>query len=575
MKVLLPYLKKYKGKALFAPLFKMLEALMDLFVPLVVADLIDVGVKNGDRTYIISRVLLLIALALVALLFSFTAQYFSAKASVGFASDVRQALFDHVMQLSHKQLEDIGSDTLMTRLTSDMNQVQTGLNMALRLLLRSPFIVFGSFIMALTINVKCALVFAVAIPVLLIIVLTIMLVTIPMFKKVQAKLDHLSLLVRENLTGVRVIRAFGKEKEKVEEFDQANDSFTAYNLLTGRITALMNPLTYLLVNLATAVLIYVGAVQVNMGGLLQGQVVALYNYMAQMIVELIKLSSLLITINKALACSQRVADIMNMESDMKYGNEEAVLQEHGTIRFEDVCFAYSESSKNAIDHVSFDVKQGETIGIIGGTGSGKSTLVQLVDRFYDINEGTLFIDGVNIKDFTKQQLRSLIGYVPQKAALFAGTIRDNIKVGNQEASDACIEEALQIAQAKEVVDAKEGRLDYVLEANGRNLSGGQRQRMTIARAVVRKPEILILDDSASALDFATDARLRQSIHTMNHTTVLLVSQRIGTVMGCDQILVLDNGRLAGSGKHEELLQNCSVYREIYESQFPERKEEKR
>ena len=572
MKVLLPYLKKYRHQAFFAPLFKMLEALMDLFVPLVVADLIDIGVRNGDRSYIISRVLLLIGMAFVALLFSFTAQYFSARASVGFASDVRQSLFDHVMQLSHGQLENIGSDTLMTRLTSDMNQVQTGLNMALRLLLRSPFIVFGSFIMALTINVRCALVFAVAIPVLLVIVMSIMLITIPMFRKVQAKLDHISLLVRENLTGVRVIRAFGKEKEKMKEFDQANDDFTAYNLLTGRITALMNPLTYLLVNLATAVLIYIGAVHVNMGDLMQGQVVALYNYMAQMIVELIKLSSLLITINKALACAGRVSDVLNMECDMHYENKDVTLTQHGTISFEDVSFAYGSNSKNAIDHISFDIQEGETVGIIGGTGSGKSTLVQLIERFYDVKQGQVKVDGYSVTEYPKQQLRDLVGYVPQKAALFAGTIRDNIRVGNQSATDSDIEEALSIAQAKEVADAKEGRLDYVLEAGGRNLSGGQRQRMTIARAVVRKPETLILDDSASALDFATDAKLRQAVHTMKNTTVLLVSQRIGTVMGCDQILVLDNGRLAGKGTHEELLKNCSVYAEIYDSQFPDQRE---
>ena len=572
MKVLLPYLKKYRHQAFFAPLFKMLEALMDLFVPLVVADLIDVGVRNGDRSYIISRVLLLIVMAVVALLFSFTAQYFSARASVGFASDVRQSLFDHVMQLSHGQLENIGSDTLMTRLTSDMNQVQTGLNMGLRLLLRSPFIVFGSFIMALTINVRCALVFAVAIPVLLVIVMSIMLVTIPMFRKVQAKLDHISLLVRENLTGVRVIRAFGKEKEKAKEFDQANDDFTAYNLLTGRITALMNPLTYLLVNLATAVLIYIGAVHVNMGDLMQGQVVALYNYMAQMIVELIKLSSLLITINKALACAGRVSEVMNMKCDMHYDMDDVTVSQHGTISFEDVCFAYGDNSKNAIDHISFDIHEGEIVGIIGGTGSGKSTLVQLIERFYDVKQGSVKVDGHSVTEYPKRQLRDLIGYVPQKAALFAGSIRDNIKIGKMDAADSEIEDALAIAQAKEVVDAKEGRLDYVLEAGGRNLSGGQRQRMTIARAVVRKPEILILDDSASALDFATDAKLRQAVHAMKNTTVLLVSQRIGTVMGCDQILVLDNGRLAGKGTHDELLKNCPVYEEIYDSQFPGRRE---
>lgn len=572
MKVLLPYLKKYRHQAFFAPLFKMLEALMDLFVPLVVADLIDVGIAKGDRAYIVSHVILLVVLAIVALLFSFTAQYFSARASVGFASDLRQALFDHVMQLSHGQLENIGSDTLMTRLTSDMNQVQTGLNMALRLLLRSPFIVFGSFIMAVTINVRCALVFAVAIPVLLVIVMSIMLVTIPMFRKVQAKLDHISLLVRENLSGVRVIRAFGKEKEKVQEFDLANDAFTAYNLRTGRITALMNPLTYLLVNLATAVLIYTGAVHVNMGDLMQGQVVALYNYMAQMIVELIKLSSLVITINKALACAGRVADVMNMKCDMHYETNEVSLHQHGTVTFENVCFAYGNSSKNAIDHISFEIHQGETVGIIGGTGSGKSTLVQLIERFYDAQEGIVKVDGYPVTDFPKHQLRNLVGYVPQKAALFAGTIRDNIKVGNQDATDEDIEEAVTIAQAREVVDGKEGRLDYVLEAGGRNLSGGQRQRMTIARAVVRKPEVLILDDSASALDFATDAKLRHAIHTMKDTTVLLVSQRIGTVMGCDQILVMDNGRLVGKGKHEELLENCPVYEEIYDSQFPDHSE---
>ena len=545
---------------------------MDLFVPLVVADLIDNGISSGNREYIFTRILLLIGLALTALLFSFTAQFFSAKASVGFASDVRQALFDHVTELSQSQLESIGSDTLMTRLTSDMNQIQTGLNMALRLLLRSPFIVFGSFVMALTINVKCALVFAVAIPVLMIIVMGIMLVTIPMYRKVQAKLDHLSLLVRENLTGVRVIRAFGREKESVRNFDRANDSLTSYNLLTGRITALMNPVTYLLVNLATAVLIYVGAIQVNMGTLLQGQVVALYNYMAQMIVELIKLSSLLITINKALACAGRVSDVLKTECDMKYTDQEVITCEQGTVSFDNVSFAYGKAGKNAVDHISFHVGKGQTVGIIGGTGSGKSTLVSLLDRFYDCDEGKILVDGIPVADFPKHQLRSIIGLVPQKASLFAGTIRDNMKVGNEQATDDEIEEAVTIAQAREVVDGKEGGLDYVLEANARNLSGGQKQRLTIARAVVQKPEILILDDSASALDFATDARLRKAIHTMKDTTVLLVSQRIGTVMGCDSILVLDNGRLAGVGTHQQLMKNCRIYQEIYDSQFPEKKE---
>lgn len=561
-------MRQYRFQAVLAPLFKMAEALMDLFVPVVVADIIDIGVTGNDMNYIVSRIMILVGLALSSLLFSFTAQYFSARASVGFAADVRQALFEHVTHFSMHIVDRIGSDTLLTRLTSDINQIQTGVNMTLRLLLRSPFIVFGSFIMALRIDVKAAVIFACAIPLLFAGVLAIMLVTIPMYAKVQKKLDHLSLLTRQSLTGVRVIRAFGREKAVVSEFDEANSDLAGYSTFTSRITALLNPMTFLIVNVATVILIYTGGLQVNAGHLLQGQVVALYNYMAQMIVELIKLSSLFITINKALACAGRVSDLLNTENDMHFETENVQKQECGTVVFDHVGFSYNKNGKYALQDISFTAEKGQTIGIIGGTGSGKTTLVSLLDRFYDIDEGSITIDGNAIQAYPEKQLRSIVSLVPQKARVFAGTIRDNLKMADPDADDERLMKAVEIAQATEVIANKENGLDEMLEQGGTNLSGGQRQRLTIARALVGHPEILILDDSASALDFATDARLRKAIRGLKDMTVFIVSQRIGTVKDCDQILVLDHGRLVGKGSHEQLLDTCEIYQEIMASQFP-------
>lgn len=572
MKHLYTYFRKYRLQAVLAPLFKMMEALMDLFVPLVVADLIDIGIAGNDMHYILSRIVILVVLAALSLGFSFTAQYFSARAAVGFACDVREGLFEHMYSLSLSQTEKIGTDTLMTRLTSDVNQIQTGLNMALRLLLRSPFIVFGSMIMAFTVDVKAALVFCVAIPVLLVFVLGVMLVSIPMFRTIQAKLDRLTRLTRENLTGVRVIRAFAKERKTVQDFDEANDALMSFSMKTGRISALLNPVTFLIVNLATAGLIYIGAIRVNCGALGQGQVIALYNYMAQMIVELIKLSSLMITINRALASAGRVSDIFAIEPDMAYGTETVETEEHGTVKFDHVSFRYSDHAKDAVSDISFEVKPGETIGIIGGTGSGKTTLVSLLERFYDACEGTVFLDGHDIKEYSRSQLHGTVCSVLQKSVLFAGTIRDNMKMAKADATDEEIHAALNIAQADEFVTGKEGGLDYMLEQGGKNLSGGQKQRLSIARAVLARPEILILDDSASALDFATDAKLRQAIASLKGCTVFMISQRIGTVKNCDRILVMDRGNLVGNDTHEKLLEHCEIYAQIYESQFPKEAE---
>ena len=566
MKNLGEFLKPYRLQAVAAPLFKMLEAFMDLFVPLVVADLIDTAIVAGSIQMIIMRVYLLVVLALVSLGFAVTAQYFSALAAVGFACDIREALFVHVQSLSIGQCEKTGADTLMTRLTSDISQIQTALNMGLRLLLRSPFIVFGSLIMAFTIDVKAAMVFCVAIPVLLIIVLGIMLVTIPMFKKVQGYLDHLSALTRENLSGVRVVRAFTQEKKTVQDFRKADDIYTSFAIFTGRITAFLNPVTFLIVNIATCYLIHTGALQVNAGILQQGQVVALYNYMAQMIVELIKLSSLMITLNKGIACASRVSDVLSVTPDMTYGNTYVKSEEKGTIRFDHVSASYHTHGTPALQDISFTAKAGQAIGIIGGTGSGKSTLVRVMMRAMDIKSGEIQLNGHPIQDYPKQQLSSIFGVVPQKATLFSGTIRENMQMGNQDASDEKIMEAIQIAQATEVVEGKKDGLDTVIEQGGKNLSGGQKQRLSIARAIVSDPQILILDDSASALDFATDARLRKAIATIKGCTVFLISQRISTVRECDQILVLDHGRLVGTGTHQQLLSSCSIYQEINDSQ---------
>ncbi len=568
------YLKGYEKEAVCAPLFKLLEALMDLIVPLIVASMIDVGIARGDRGYIAARMAMLFGLAAVGLAFSITAQWFSAKASVGFGTKLRQALFDHVQSLSYRELDTIGTDTMITRLTSDINQVQTGLNMGLRLLLRSPFVVLGSCVFAFMIDVKSALVFAVAIPLLGIVIFGIMLVSIPLFRKVQTALDGLLSVTRENLTGARVIRAFRREQDSVAEFDKKNDNLTKLNLFVGRVSALMNPVSYAMINIATIILIYVGAVRVNIGALEQGQVVALYNYMAQMIVELIKLASLIITINKSLACADRVAGVFEMTPSIANGTSEVdVNSDVPVVAFDDVTFTYAGASAPSLEHVSFQALKGQTIGIIGGTGSGKSTLVNLIPRFYDAAEGSIKVYGSDIQSVDLNSLLSMTGVVPQKAQLFAGTIRDNMKWGKEDATDAEIWEALETAQAKEVVEGKDGQLDFRLEQNGKNLSGGQKQRLTIARALIKKPQILILDDSSSALDFATDAKLRVALHNLSwKLTVFVVSQRAASVMYADDILVLDDGKIVGHGTHDELMESNEIYQEIYYSQFPREEE---
>ena len=573
MRSLAVYLKNYKKESILAPFFKFLEVVFDLIVPIVIAQIIDVGIANHDNRYIVQRFFILILMAALGLASSITAQFFAAKASVGFATKLRQAVYDHVQHLSFTELDTLGTDTLITRLTDDINQVQNGLNMGLRLLLRSPFIVLGSMVMAFTIDFKCALVFAVAIPFLFLVVFVIMFLSIPLFKKVQGKLDTVTGLTRENLTGVRVIRAFCREKEAVAEFDTRNQELTKLNLFVGKLSALLNPVTYVLINIATVILIQKAGVEVNLGGMQQGQVVALYNYMAQMIVELIKLASLIITLNKSAACAGRVADILKVKSTMDYPSATTASgsdSSENAIVFNDVTFEYSKAGAPSLSHISFSVKKGQTVGIIGGTGSGKTTLVNLISRFYDASKGTVLLDGQNIENYTRNDLRSRIGVVPQKAALFKGSIRDNLKWGREDASDEDLWQALTTAQGKEVVEGKPGQLDFMLEQNGKNLSGGQKQRLTIARALVKKPEILILDDSASALDFATDAALRKSLNRLDwKVTTFLVSQRSSSIQQADLILVLDNGTLAGKGTHAELLRTCDTYREIYFSQFPE------
>ena len=573
MRSLAVYLKNYKKESILAPFFKFLEVVFDLIVPIIIAQIIDVGIAHHDNGYIVQRFFILILMAAFGLTCSITAQFFAAKASVGFATKLRQAVYDHVQRLSFTELDTLGTDTLITRLTDDINQVQNGLNMGLRLLLRSPFIVLGSMVMAFTIDFKCALVFAVAIPFLFLVVFVIMFLSIPLFKKVQGKLDTVTGLTRQNLTGVRVIRAFCREKEAVQEFDTRNDELTKLNLFVGRLSALLNPITYVLINIATVILIQKAGVEVNLGGMQQGQVVALYNYMAQMIVELIKLASLIITLNKSAACAGRVADILKVKSSMDYPTATASsATSDDAVVFDDVTFEYSGAGAPSLSHISFSVKKGQTVGIIGGTGSGKTTLVNLISRFYDATKGTVLLDGQNIENYERNDLRSKIGVVPQKAALFKGSIRDNMKWGREDATDGDLWQALTTAQGKDVVEGKPGQLDFELEQNGKNLSGGQKQRLTIARALVKKPEILILDDSASALDFATDAALRKALNKLDwNVTTFLVSQRSSSIQQADLILVLDNGNLAGKGTHADLLQTCETYREIYFSQFPEEK----
>lgn len=573
MKYVFSYLKDYKKESVLAPLFKLLEALFDLFVPLVVARIIDYGIKERNQSYVFQQVGLLALLALLGITASITAQWFAAKASVGLASQLRQAAFDKVEKFSFANLDQLPPSTLITRLTSDINQVQTGFNMALRLLLRSPFIVFGSMIAAFTVNVKAALIFAIVIPLLSLVVFGIMLVSIPLYRKVQKRLDEITRLSNENLAGVRVIRAFRKERAAVAKFDEKVSAMTKLNEFVGRLSAAMNPVTYVMINIAAIVLIQVGAVQVNTGAMAQGQVVALYNYLAQIIVELIKLASLIITINRAWACGDRVGQVLATENDLTYPKAGPKVT-NSQVDFKNVSFTYPAASAPAVSNLTFTIKPAATVGIIGGTGSGKSTLLKLLTRFYDCGEGEIKLGGVSIKELTQEELLNQYALVPQKAQLFAGSIRDNLLMGRLEASDEELWQALSLAQAKDVVLAKPGQLDFQLEQEGRNLSGGQKQRLTIARALVKQAPLLILDDSDSALDLATGARLRQALASLKDVTKILVSQRASSIMQADQILVLDDGKLVASGKHEELLANCQVYQEIYYSQFPKEKEAK-
>ena len=619
------YIKGYELQSIFAPLFKLFEALMDLLVPIVVARIIDNGIATGNDAYVMKYFWLLILLAAAGLLFSITAQWFAANASVGFATALRKDLFKHIQSFSYSALDKAGTDTLITRMTSDVNLVQNGVNMALRLLLRSPFIVLGAMIMSFTIDFRCALVFAVAIPVLSIVVAAIMLITIPLFKKVQAALDNVLGITRSNLTGVRVIRAFCKEEDEIAEFDEKNIYLTKLNEFSGRISALMNPMTFLLVNIATIFLIRQGAVRVDIGVIKQGDVVAMYNYMAQMIVELVKFASLMVTINKGLAGANRVADVFEIDPGMVCQNDEDKLTDaynngenakaetkglteknNGrmakaggrkgkknrkqsrnadkntgsgmndknltVVKFKNVSFGYNKDGDEAVSDLDFEIRRGQTVGVIGATGSGKTTLVNLIPGFYDATSGDVFVDEKNVRDYSKTELLSKFGIVPQKAVLFEGTIRDNLLWGNENADDKELWKAIETAQATEVVKGKDDQLGAYVEQNGKNFSGGQRQRLTIARALVKKPEILILDDSASALDFATDARLRAAIAKLDkNMTVFIVSQRTSSIKNADIILVMDDGRIVGKGNHEELMKDCDVYQEIYYSQFPEEK----
>ena len=570
MRKLLRFLKPYTKETILGPLFKLLEASFDLFVPLVVAQIIDVGIEGGNKAVIYKNCLILVALGIIGLICAVTAQYFAARAAVGFASNVRHSLFSHIGKLSYSDLDRAGSSTMITRMTSDVNQVQSGVNLTLRLVLRSPFVVFGAMIMAFTVDPTSASVFAVTIPVLSVVVFGIMLVCLPLYKKVQERLDGVTGSTRENLTGVRVIRAFCKEQDEVDTFEERNALLTMVQNRVGRISALLNPLSYALVNLAIVVLIYVGALQVDSGDISQGEVIALYNYMSQILVELIKLASLIITITKAIACGRRVQSLLDVEPTMDMPDEgKNPPQPQGeVVRFDHVSMAYAGAGDVVLHDISFSAARGEVIGVIGGTGSGKSTLVNLIPRFYDVSEGEVSVNGTPVKEWSAERLRERIGVVPQKAVLFRGTIRDNLRWGNENATEQDMYEALRIAQAEEIVRGKEGALDAPVEQNGRNFSGGQRQRLTIARALVRKPEILILDDSSSALDYATDAALRRALREMpDAPTVFIVSQRATSLQHADRIIVLDDGEVAGIGKHDELLDRCETYREIYESQF--------
>ena len=571
MKKLLIYLKAYRKEACLAPIFKMLEAVFELFVPLVIKGIIDYGIAAEDRAYCLRMGLLLLLLAVIGLAMATTAQWFSARAAAGFAAKIKQVLMEHIQKLSYTELDTIGTSTLITRMTSDVNQVQTGTNLVLRLFMRSPFIVFGSMIMAFTIDFKAAMIFVITIPLLSVVVFGIMLSSIPLYKKVQSQLDRVLGITRENLTGVRVIRAFNKEEEEISHFKTENEQFTRLQTFVGKISALMNPLTFVIVNSAILVLVWTGAWRVEGGILTQGAVVALVNYMSQILVELIKLAELIINITKAVACGNRIQKVLEVEPSMEHGSKECIEEKRtpaNAVDFNHVSLTYSGAGAPSLTDIDLHVKTGQTIGIIGGTGSGKTSVVNLIPRFYDATQGNVLVFGKPVKEQDMESLRSQIAVVPQKAVLFAGTIRENMKWGKEDATDEEIMEALTIAQAAEVVQKKEGGLDAFVEQGGKNLSGGQRQRLTIARALVRKPRILILDDSASALDFATDAALRKTIREMkNAPTVFIVSQRTSSIRFADQILVLDDGKSVGVGTHDELLTTCSVYKEIYDSQY--------
>lgn len=573
MKHILSFLNGYKKETVLAPLFKLLEAAFELFVPLVMASIIDKGIGNDDSNHILKMGAILIALGIIGLICSITAQYFSAKAAVGFSTKLKHELFKHIEGLSFTEIDKIGTSTLITRMTSDVNQLQNGVNMVLRLFLRSPIIVFGAMIMTFTVDVKSALIFVVIIPLLSIVVFTIMYVTIPMFKKVQNGLDTVLLRTRENLTGARVIRAFSKEEEEIAEYEKSNEMLTFIQKKTAKISGLTNPITYVIVNAGIAGLLYTGAIRVDSGALSQGQVVALVNYMSQILIELIKLANLIIIITKAVASGNRVQAIFEinnslLEVDETTKDENFDIYSKYSVVFKNVSLKYKDGMEEAISGVDFSVMPGDTIGVIGGTGSGKSTLVNMIPRFYDATSGAVYVDGIDVKNYKKKELRDKVGMVLQKAVLFKGTIRDNIKWGNENASDDEIREALKVAQALDIVEKKEGKLDEMIEQGGKNLSGGQKQRLTIARAIVKKPEILILDDSSSALDYATDAALRKAIKELSFKpTVFIVSQRAASIMHADKIVVLDDGEVVGIGTHPELLKNCDVYKEIYNSQF--------
>lgn len=568
MSKLLKYLKKYKIESILAPFFKLIEVAFELTVPLIVSTIIDVGIENGDKVYIIKRCLLLGLLGILGLCSTLVAQYFSAKASVGFASDIRHALFKHIGKLSYSQLDSLGAPTLITRLTGDINQVQTGTNLTLRLVLRSPFVVFGAVIMAFTVDVKSSLVFVVAVPALAAVVFAIMLVCIPMYRKVQQKLDGLLSKTRENLLGTRVVRAFCKEEEEIADFDAKNSALTGMQTAVGRISAFMNPATFVLINLAIIALIYVGAIRVDSGAISRGAVVALYNYMSQILVELIKLANLIISVTKAIACGNRIQSVLDIEpatvpGHVIDGNENSEY----SVEFDKACLSYN-GSEESLHNIDLKIKRGSSIGVIGSTGSGKTSLVNLIPRFYDVTGGCVLVDGVDVRDYDTKVLRSKIGVVSQKKALFAGTVRDNIRFGKQDATDEEIWQALETAQAKQMIEDKSGQLDFVLEQEGKNLSGGQRQRMTIARALVRKPEVLILDDAASALDYATGAALNKALRNTDFApTVITVSQRVAAIRNADTIVVLDEGEIVGMGTNDELLRSCEVYKEIFDSQL--------